>query len=97
MIYKDPEMAKKKGARLIYVDHEEERIDGKALPMTSEIWEYVYESDKSVMLRYVVFRTGQGRLTKYVQINAGGSPLIFSGVCYPKEDKNIYTDYKVIN
>lgn len=97
MIYKDPEMAKKKGARLIYVHHERKRIDGVALAMTSQLWEFVYESDKSLMLSYVVFRTGQGRLTRYVQINEGSSPLIFSGVCSPKEEENLFLDYKIIN
>ena len=65
--------------------------------MTSELWEFVNESDKSVMLSYVVLNTGQGRLTRRAQLNEGGSPLIFSGVCYPKEDENIYIHYKITN
>ena len=97
VIYKDPEMAKKKGTRLIFINHERKRIDGMALPMTSQLWEFVYESDKTVMLSYVVFRTGQGRLTRHAQLNEGGSPLIFSGVCSPKEEENLFIDYKIIN
>ncbi|MFB9244126.1 hypothetical protein IV454_32410 [Massilia antarctica] len=97
VIYKDPDMEKKRGARLIFDPHEKRQIEGKALPMTSELWEFVNESDKSVMLSYVVFNTGQGRLTRHAQLNEGGSPLIFSGVCYPKEDKNLYIYYKIVN
>ncbi|QPI50076.1 hypothetical protein IV454_00035 [Massilia antarctica] len=99
VIYKDPDMEKKRGARLIFDPHEKRQIEGKALPMTSELWEFVNESDKSVMLSYVVFNTGQAgdAFDSTCPAQRGRSPLIFSGVCYPKEDKNLYIYYKIVN
>ncbi|NHZ67101.1 hypothetical protein [Massilia genomosp. 1] len=97
VIYKDPAMAKKRGARLIFVAHEENGIDGMALPTNSKIWDFVYESDKSLMLRYEVFRMGQGFLARNFQLNEGGNPLTFTGVCYPEEMRTLFTEFKVIN
>ncbi|NHZ66897.1 hypothetical protein [Massilia genomosp. 1] len=97
VIYKDPEMAKRRGTRLIFVAHGEDGVGGKTLPMTSRIKEFVYESDQSLMFKYVVFKAGQGFLARNFQINEGGRPLIFSGTCQPKEISTIFTEYKVIN
>ena len=95
--YKDPNMEKKIGSRLVYMHHEREKIDGRALPITSEIVEFVYESDQSLMFKYIVFRAGQGFFARNFRLNEGGSPLAFSGVCYPKEMQTLFTEYKVVN
>ncbi|CUI04860.1 hypothetical protein BN2497_4497 [Janthinobacterium sp. CG23_2] len=90
-------MGKKRGARLIYVAHEKTKIYGKALPMTSGIVEFVSENDHALMLRYAVFKAGQGLLARNFQLNEGGNPLIFTGVCYPQEESTLFVEYKIIN
>ena len=97
VIYKAPDMEKRRGSRLIFVSHEKKRIDGKALHMTSEIWEYVSERDKAVLFSYAVINAYPGILARKFTLNEGGSPLIFTGVCYPEEREAIFSKYNFVN
>lgn len=97
VLYKAPDMAERKGTNLIFIAHEKVEIKGAALPMTREVWEYVGESDRSLLFRYAVIKADQGFLARTVRLNDGGNPLIFTGVCYPKERKAIFSEYNIIN
>ncbi|NHZ41100.1 hypothetical protein [Massilia aquatica] len=96
VIYKDPDMEKKRGAVLKFVDHEEKKVDGKVLPITSELWEFINESDQSVMIKYVVFDTPGGFLVRNFYIQEGKGPFLFAGSCQPKEFPMLVSDFKVI-
>ncbi|WP_167241375.1 hypothetical protein [Massilia genomosp. 1] len=97
VIYKSPDMQNKKGSRLIFIDHKEIPIHGKALPMTRGMEDYVSESDHSLMLSFAIFKAGQGYLARAFPLNEGGTPLIFSGDCQPEEYRMLFTDYKIVN
>lgn len=97
VIYKDPDMAKKRGARLKFVRHEKTQISGKALPMTSELWEFFNESDQSVMIKYVVFETDGGILARNFYLQEGSGPLLFGSACQPKEYPMLASEFEVIN
>ncbi|NHZ67118.1 hypothetical protein [Massilia genomosp. 1] len=97
VIYKDPNMAKKRGARLIFVAHEKTQIDGKAVPITSELWEFLNESDKSVMFKYLVFDTDGGFLVRNFYIQEGSGPFLFTSACQPEEYRTFFTEFEVVN
>lgn len=97
VIYKDPDMEKKRGAVLKFLQHEEKKVDGKALSITSELWEFINESDQSVMIKYVVFDTRGGFLARNFYMQEGRGPLLFSGACQPKEYPMLVRDFNVID
>ncbi|NHZ66898.1 hypothetical protein [Massilia genomosp. 1] len=97
VIYKDPNMAKKRGARLKFVRHEKTQISGTAVPVTSELWEFVNESDQSLMIKYVVFETDGGILARNFYLQEGSGPLLFTSACQPKEYPMLASEFEVID
>lgn len=97
VIYKDPDMESKKGAHLKVVIHERKRISDKAVPMTSTIFEFINQRDKSVLIKYVVFDTDGGFLARNFYLQEGGGALLFDSTCYPAEYSTLYRKFEVIN
>ncbi|NHZ41098.1 hypothetical protein [Massilia aquatica] len=90
-------MESKKGAHLKVVIHERKRISDKAVPMTSTIFEFINQRDKSVLIKYVVFDTDGGFLARNFYLQEGGGALLFDSTCYPAEYSTLYRKFEVIN